>query len=616
MLGRMVGATLLVAACGSGSDGAPGTAADAGPGDEADAALAVHHLEVDVLGEVPGSVTSADGSIACPPTCTADLAQGTSVELTASPEIGSAFTGWSGACAGDQATCTVDVTGDLAVTASFGHDTRTVTLVRTGPGRGSLLVENWGAAVGEPLDCGDSCSGEFSVGGHLWVTAAPEYGSRAGRWSGCPIVSGIGTCFIDQVSDDMTVTGGLLLGKVWSGNSNDHVLRLAPTADGSLYMIGTFTAGLTFGNISVGGGPGTPPYGFIVKLNAALEGVWAQRISRAVALVTADPAGNAVTATDYIPSSQDWLVQRRAAAGGTTETMAGTGEVHLQAVASDGDGNIAVVGSLEGTSVSGGISISSAGGKDILIGVIDATTWSWIWYRRFGAASYEEAHAVAFGPDGDVWVAGTAYGGGTAGGEVFDVGDIYTAFVARYDGASGDHLESRPLSGSIGALGRAVRVTTAGNVQVVGVLYGTGNFGGDDLEAPLRGALFAVEVDPLGQHVASWATDIGGQDWPSIAFTDDGDVAFATTFGGVLTLPIGSFDSGTTFDMLVGRIDGATGDYEWARNAGGTGSEEEAHALAIDALGRFDLAGDFLGDGDFGVAMSRDIVLVPDIRPP
>jgi hypothetical protein len=617
MLRWMVGAAVLAAACGGGSDGTPGAPADAGPGADADAAVAVHQLEVEVLGEAPGAVTSADGSIACPPTCTADLAQGTSVELTANVELGRAFAGWSGACAGDQPTCTLSVTSDLAVAATFEHDTRTVTLVRSGPGRGSLVVENWGAEVGSPLDCGDSCSGQFSVGGHLWVNAAPAFGSRSGAWSGCPVVAGTGTCFIDQLSDDLTVVGRFILGSTWNGTGNDRSVGLATTADSGVYMIGTFTEQLTFGNRTLTG-TGTPPFSFIVKFDPTLTTRWAERVPRATSRVIPDSAGNAVVASEYVPSASfaEWHVQRLAAVDGTREDASGIGELHIHALASTAGGNIAVAGTMEDTVVSQGRSITSAGGQDIFVGVLDADTWEWIWFRRFGNGTAEAAYAVAVGTEGDVWVVGTLYDTGTAGGEAFDIPAGYGAFVARYDALTGNHVASWSLPGGDSTLGRAVQVMPGGNLRVLGAFYGTANFGGDDLVAPPGGGLFMVELDPAGQHVTSWGNDIGGDYLPGIALAADGDVAFTRGLQGTITLPIGTFESAGVSDMLVGRLDGATGSYEWASSLGGE-SRDEPGALAFDALGRLFLAGSFSGDGDFGAHFGDfDIVLVPHLEPP
>ena len=52
--------------------------------------------------------------------------EGTSVTLHAVPEANSVFTGWSGSCSGSSRTCSVRMTTDMAVTASFSLKTYTI----------------------------------------------------------------------------------------------------------------------------------------------------------------------------------------------------------------------------------------------------------------------------------------------------------------------------------------------------------------------------------------------------------------------------------------------------------------------------------------------------------
>uniref|UniRef100_A0A831U6Y1 Choice-of-anchor D domain-containing protein n=1 Tax=Geobacter metallireducens TaxID=28232 RepID=A0A831U6Y1_GEOME len=65
-----------------------------------------------------GTVTSSPAGISCGTTCSGSFATGSTVTLTASPEAGSAFTGWSGACSGT-GDCTVTMDTAKSVTASF-----------------------------------------------------------------------------------------------------------------------------------------------------------------------------------------------------------------------------------------------------------------------------------------------------------------------------------------------------------------------------------------------------------------------------------------------------------------------------------------------------------------
>ncbi len=70
-----------------------------------------------------GSGTVSGGGISCGTTCSASYASGTSVTLTAAAASGSAFVGWSGACSGASATCTVALDANKTVTANFSTGT-------------------------------------------------------------------------------------------------------------------------------------------------------------------------------------------------------------------------------------------------------------------------------------------------------------------------------------------------------------------------------------------------------------------------------------------------------------------------------------------------------------
>ncbi|MBL8331245.1 MAG: S8 family serine peptidase [Rubrivivax sp.] len=66
-----------------------------------------------------GTVTSAPAGINCGADCSESYPSGTSVTLTAAAGSGAVFAGWSGACSGTAATCTVSMSAARAVTATF-----------------------------------------------------------------------------------------------------------------------------------------------------------------------------------------------------------------------------------------------------------------------------------------------------------------------------------------------------------------------------------------------------------------------------------------------------------------------------------------------------------------
>ena len=80
-----------------------------------------HQLTVSLDGDGSGSISSLPTGINCGLTCTINFDHGTVVTLTATADLGSTFTGWSGACNGT-GSCAVIMTTAQTVTATFALD--------------------------------------------------------------------------------------------------------------------------------------------------------------------------------------------------------------------------------------------------------------------------------------------------------------------------------------------------------------------------------------------------------------------------------------------------------------------------------------------------------------
>jgi C1A family cysteine protease len=76
-------------------------------------------LTVTKSGNGTGTITSSPSGIQCGSTCSASFATGNSVTLTATAASGSTFGGWSGACSSSTSTCTVKMSANQTVGASF-----------------------------------------------------------------------------------------------------------------------------------------------------------------------------------------------------------------------------------------------------------------------------------------------------------------------------------------------------------------------------------------------------------------------------------------------------------------------------------------------------------------
>ena len=82
--------------------------------------LPAYTLSVSTNGK--GTVSSSPAGIGCgvrSGSCSGKFGQGTAVTLTATPDPGSLWTGWGGACSGTALTCTVTVNANTSVQANF-----------------------------------------------------------------------------------------------------------------------------------------------------------------------------------------------------------------------------------------------------------------------------------------------------------------------------------------------------------------------------------------------------------------------------------------------------------------------------------------------------------------
>ena len=146
--------------------------------------------EVVVTKNGNGNVNGANGKINCGGTCTVFTNAGDLVTLTETPASNAVFTGWGGACAGTQSTCTVTVNDQLNVTANF---TTMFTLSIGRSGNGTVTATP--AGIDRTINCGSNCSAKFLQGTAVTLTATPAPGLSFVSWTnGC--VSSTPTCTV------------------------------------------------------------------------------------------------------------------------------------------------------------------------------------------------------------------------------------------------------------------------------------------------------------------------------------------------------------------------------------------------------------------------------------
>jgi hypothetical protein len=139
-------------------------------------------LTVSKTGTGSGTVTSSPAGIDCGATCTDEFEEGEEVTLTASPEPGSEFGGWTGCESEVAGKCLVTVGADTTVKATF-NEVNTLSVQKEGAGMGSVKSAPGGINC---MTICDSAKLKFADGPvkEATLTAAPYKGSTFVEWGG------------------------------------------------------------------------------------------------------------------------------------------------------------------------------------------------------------------------------------------------------------------------------------------------------------------------------------------------------------------------------------------------------------------------------------------------
>ncbi len=170
------------------------------------------NLTVTKSGTGAGTVTANTGGLNCGATCGAPYTNGTSVTLTAAAAAGSTFAGWSGACTGSAATCTVSMTQARTVTATFnttGGTSFALSVAKAGTGGGTVLSTPAG------INCGSACTANFASGTVVTLVGDVTPGSTFAGWSGA--CTGTGPCTLTMTqARSVTATFNTTSGTMFS----------------------------------------------------------------------------------------------------------------------------------------------------------------------------------------------------------------------------------------------------------------------------------------------------------------------------------------------------------------------------------------------------------------
>ncbi|MBW2731667.1 MAG: SBBP repeat-containing protein [Deltaproteobacteria bacterium] len=296
--------------------------------------------------------------------------------------------------------------------------------------------------------------------------------------------------------------------------------------------------------------------------------------------------------------------------------LGGTWTDQSIAIAGDASGNVVIAGSFWTDVDFGGGPLTSAGGSDIFIASYHPDG-SHRWSKRFGATYADSSYDVATDGDGNVIILGgfgrtVDFGGGplTSAGN----NDIV---VASYD-SNGAHRWSRHFGGTSYDYGRGVATDSSGNVTITGFFPGTVDFGGGPLTSTGTNNIFLASYDSSGVHRWSksfgGAVSQSGQD---VSIDVSGNVVFIGHFRDVIDMGGGPLTSTGNEDIVVASYDSA-GIHRWSRRLGGS-LNDQGRGVAVDRGDNVIITGIFRDIVDFDETLTSagetDIFLLRNQQP-
>ncbi|MFO0760678.1 MAG: hypothetical protein U0359_29640 [Byssovorax sp.] len=268
----------------------------------------------------------------------------------------------------------------------------------------------------------------------------------------------------------------------------------------------------------------------------------------------------------------------------------------------DVQGNPVMTGWLTGNANFGG-GTRSGNNVDILVVKLDKNG-NHLWSKVYGNGSVEGGHSVAVDANGNVIVVGFLNGSvDFGGGPVGPAGS--SIFLLKLD-ANGNHLWSKAFPSTLNELHHhAVAVDASGNVFIGGGKLGTINFGGGNLVNASSSTydVYLAKFDANGNHVWSKSYGDAQHQWiDDLTVDTSGNVIATGSFLGAINFGGGSMSSagGTEFggDVFVAKINTA-GNQVFAGRYGDA-SRQEPKSVTLDPSGNVVVCGLFAGSINFG----------------
>jgi hypothetical protein len=517
------------------------------------ACSAAYVLNVVRQGSGSGTVDALP-EINCGGTCSANVIAGTQVVLSATPDSGATFTGWSGACTGT-GTCVVTMSANTTVVATFGGGSSAPSGIWVEEPVAGQYQEVSGVAS-------DAQGNVISIGYTYWNTSI-DFGLGA--------VSFPNSTYRTFVLK-YPAAGGKPTWVRTFGAGGDYVLGLAVRADaaGDVYASGSYSS--------------TPP-----ELGGPVL-----------------PCG----ATPY-SARYGWMAKYSGANGGYLWGTCFQGpnpytDSTAYAAAPDANGNVVVVGRQEGpTTFSSSITLTMDGSSyptGPYVAKLSASTGAVTWAESFQVTGGDGlAENVAVDGAGNIFVCGDFQSQINFGGGVRTSNGGYDIFVAEFT-PSGTYVWDRTYGGTQDDHCTGIGLDASGNVAWSGDFQSQLALGNGQPTLSSAGGSDALIVEVDGAGNPRWGARVGGTGNDTnaeVAVLPNGNVVLTASIASAVS--VGSYSLGWSggLDIALVRYD-SNGNVLSAASYGSPQNEQPFAIAAIPFGGRVAIGGVSYGPTVFG----------------
>jgi hypothetical protein len=247
--------------------------------------------------------------------------------------------------------------------------------------------------------------------------------------------------------------------------------------------------------------------------------------------------------------------------------------------------------------------VNADGKEDAIIAKVNSTTGAVIWGRQYGGVGSQLCKAVTMDSSGNVFAAGV-YNGTFGALDTFG-STSQAIWVAKLDNTTGDILTAKGF-GSNGSIQSAtgIALDSAGNVVISGNMAVTLAIGSISLTS--AGGTDGYVAKLTSALVPTWAVrwgDSSAQDTRAVAVTAADDVVVVGALKGTFSIGssrlVNSGSGGT--DMYFAKLKGSDGTPQCAGNYGNSANNQTGDSVAISSVdGKISMAGLAAGSFSFG----------------